>query len=554
MYGLWLRSGEGVNQHDGPGSAPLSSVRAAAMANLPQVPYPRVLAPSWTGLPLIQTNIMSIFRLTLLLSTSLLASPTVSAQWTTATLSEARAWMGTTSVGGVAIFAGGDLSGGINFVPTATVDLYDAGTGVWSQATLSSARTSTAGTSVNGLALFAGGSLAGDIPSDAVDIYDAATGTWSVAQLSAARTGIGATTVGRYAVFAGGMQQFTGTSPSDVIDVFDAVTGTWSTATLPRPTRFAQAASTGDRAVILSDDGMSPLVMFDPSTGTSREITRPAQLSNQIIVTLATTPGRIWLVGGGQPNFPFSDQAHIYDLDLGVWSTEPLSEQRLAIGVASTSTKLIAAGGLIGVFQLIGTATVDVFDLLSGTSTSTQLSTPRYIPSAVEVEGRILIAGGFSNSSGSVIVSAVVDIFDDTLGNAYCAPAIPNSTGAPASLRLEGAPGTLASGQVSLVAAQLPEASAGYFLASLTQDSVPGAGGSQGTLCLGGSVGRYAMSPFFTAFDGTSTQLVDLTSLPNPAGSVSALAGETWSFQAWYRDANPTATTNFTPGVSLLIQ
>ncbi|MFT7168259.1 MAG: hypothetical protein ACI80K_001386, partial [Paracoccaceae bacterium] len=85
---------------------------------------------------------------------------------------------------------------------------------------------------------------------------------------------------------------------------------------------------------------------------------------------------------------------------------------------------------------------------------------------------------------GTAIVSAVVDISDDTLGNAYCAPAIPNSTGAPASLRLEGAPGTLASGQVSLVAAQLPEASAGYFLASLTQDSVPGAGGSQGTLCL----------------------------------------------------------------------
>ncbi|MFT7170696.1 MAG: hypothetical protein ACI80K_003846, partial [Paracoccaceae bacterium] len=130
---------------------------------------------------------------------------------------------------------------------------------------------------------------------------------------------MGTTSVGRYAVFAGGMQQFTGTSPSDVIDIFDAVTGTWSTATLPRPTRFAQAASTGDRAVILSDDGMSPLVMFDPSTGTSGEITRPAQLSNQIIVTLATTPGRIWLVGGGQPNFPFSDQAHIYDLDLGVW-------------------------------------------------------------------------------------------------------------------------------------------------------------------------------------------------------------------------------------------
>jgi hypothetical protein len=34
----------------------------------------------------------------------------------------------------------------------------------------------------------------------------------------------------------------------------------------------------------------------------------------------------------------------------------------------------------------------------------------------------------------------------------------------------------------------------------------------------------------------------------------SILAGETWNFQAWYRDLNPTNTSNFTDGLSVTFQ
>ena len=45
--------------------------------------------------------------------------------------------------------------------------------------------------------------------------------------------------------------------------------------------------------------------------------------------------------------------------------------------------------------------------------------------------------------------------------------------------------------------------------------------------------------------------VVDLTRVPQPTGLAAALAGETWHYQAWYRDSNPTATNNFTDAVSV---
>ena len=43
---------------------------------------------------------------------------------------------------------------------------------------------------------------------------------------------------------------------------------------------------------------------------------------------------------------------------------------------------------------------------------------------------------------------------------------------------------------------------------------------------------------------------VDLTQLP-PLGHA-VQPGETWNFQAWFRDKNPTSTSNFTDGLSIL--
>jgi hypothetical protein len=47
---------------------------------------------------------------------------------------------------------------------------------------------------------------------------------------------------------------------------------------------------------------------------------------------------------------------------------------------------------------------------------------------------------------------------------------------------------------------------------------------------------------------------LDLTNTPTPTGAVSIMAGQTWRFQCWYRDANPTATSNFSDAIALTFQ
>jgi hypothetical protein len=100
--------------------------------------------------------------------------------WSTARLSQARYYLSATSVGTVAVFAGGENGklldvcmyivlpcGSDCFLMRATavnapfyynvVDLYDSGTGQWSTAQLSVARSRLAATSVGTVAIFAGG-------------------------------------------------------------------------------------------------------------------------------------------------------------------------------------------------------------------------------------------------------------------------------------------------------------------------------------------------------------------------------------------------------------
>jgi hypothetical protein len=126
------------------------------------------------------------------------------------------------------------------------VDVYNVTTGTWSTAQLSVARSELAATSVGNVALFAGGgsagalfcreggrggvyccvrvlrvlqycgsvcpattsslmrATAGGVDSNAVDVYNVTTGTWSTAQLSVGRANLAATSVGNVALFAGG--------------------------------------------------------------------------------------------------------------------------------------------------------------------------------------------------------------------------------------------------------------------------------------------------------------------------------------------------------------
>ncbi|MGD2017333.1 MAG: zinc-dependent metalloprotease [Planctomycetota bacterium] len=140
------------------------------------------------------------------------------------------------------------------------------------------------------------------------------------------------------------------------------------------------------------------------------------------------------------------------------------------------------------------------------------------------------------------------------VGTVYCDPAAVNSTGSPATISAEGSE-LVADNDVTLTVESLPVNSVGYFLASQTQGFIANAGGSQGNLCLGGSIGRYINSVLNAGTTGTYSLQLDLTAVPQPTGFVGVTAGETWNFQSWYRDVViGIPTSNFTEAVEILFQ
>ncbi|MEO1696623.1 MAG: PQQ-binding-like beta-propeller repeat protein [Planctomycetota bacterium] len=145
--------------------------------------------------------------------------------------------------------------------------------------------------------------------------------------------------------------------------------------------------------------------------------------------------------------------------------------------------------------------------------------------------------------------------FDDASA-VECAAATANSTGDTGRLRAPGSP-VVALDNLSLVADRLPPFQFVLFLNAQSSGSTANPGGSQGDLCLGGSIGRYVAPGQIRRASpaGLATLQLDLDATPSGATLVPIAAGETWYFQAWHRDlVGGAATSNFTGAVSVAFQ
>jgi len=138
------------------------------------------------------------------------------------------------------------------------------------------------------------------------------------------------------------------------------------------------------------------------------------------------------------------------------------------------------------------------------------------------------------------------------VGQNYCGPAVPTSSGRAASIHACGST-KVADNDLVLRATHMPTDKFGYFLGGLTQGFIPNPGGSQGNLCLAGQIGRFAKGIKNTGPSGTFSLFVDLSDMPPPLQS-SVLAGETWNFQCWFRDKQGGPTSNFTDAVAVTFQ
>jgi hypothetical protein len=179
-----------------------SALPAAARGPRPGVAYrnPVSAAPLWS---LCRMHVLLLATVAAMM-TSAGFSVAHAQGWSTAQLSQARAALAATSVGTVAIFAGGSgkLSGLCLFLVLGSV--------------LIAFVRCVMGTLCLCFGLPCGSdrflmrATAGSGYSNIVDFYDRATGLWSTARLSQARHGLSATSVGTVAIFAGGSGKLSG--------------------------------------------------------------------------------------------------------------------------------------------------------------------------------------------------------------------------------------------------------------------------------------------------------------------------------------------------------
>lgn len=170
--------------------------------------------------------------------------------------------------------------------------------------------------------------------------------------------------------------------------------------------------------------------------------------------------------------------------------------------------------------------------------------------SALTIDRVICGAPTYNSGSGAVVIR---DFQCDSQGEEYCRASPPNSSGGTTLVEARGS-ASVSLNSLRLDAVGLPAGSACYFLTSLGSGLTFQPPNSQGVLCLGGQIGRFS-GPGQILNSG-STGLVslqlNLASIPAPTGLVSAGVGEIRHFQLWYRDANPTSTSNFSSAVRLM--
>ncbi len=140
---------------------------------------------------------------------------------------------------------------------------------------------------------------------------------------------------------------------------------------------------------------------------------------------------------------------------------------------------------------------------------------------------------------------------EPALGDAYCTT-VPNSTGVSGVLTASGST-SVGNNDLTLFASDLPNNAFGYIIVSETQGFTMNPGGSAGNICLTGDVGRNVGGVIAnTGLTGGFSAVADLTAMPQPTGPVAVVAGETWNFQVWHRDASGgVPTSNFTNGLEI---
>ncbi len=134
------------------------------------------------------------------------------------------------------------------------------------------------------------------------------------------------------------------------------------------------------------------------------------------------------------------------------------------------------------------------------------------------------------------------------IGSIFCAGQ-PNSTGTASVMSASGST-DVSQNDVTLTVDGLPANQFGLFITSQTPILAPNPGGSNGDLCIGGSLGRISTLVNSGATGDVSLAL-DLTGIPNSNALYAVSPGDTVYFQLWHRDTAGPGFSNFSPGIQI---
>ena len=189
--------------------------------------------------------------------------------------------------------------------------------------------------------------------------------------------------------------------------------------------------------------------------------------------------------------------------------------------------------GLVGLGQWFDVVNGNHVDLLTGTIHGVAVYDTALPGSEIETH-----ANAF-HGAGSV-------------GASYCGPAVANSTGAPATIVATGS-ANVVDNFMTLEVSGLPTNVFGMCLAGLSQGNTPSVGGGQGTLCITPPLAMMTTHVMSSGGSGSFQVPFDMTQVTVPGWGLPG-PGQTWYFQAWYRDQNPLHTTNMTDGYFVMFQ